>query len=218
MTRFYKSKEWLDLIKQLRLERVNEEGLLICEHCGKPIFKPYDCIAHHKIELTSANEHDMNVALNPNNIMLIHHRCHNIIHERFEGNRPQEVFIVYGSPCSGKTTWVHENASKDDLIIDIDSMWECLSVCDKYEKPNRLKANVFGVRDALLEQVKMRVGTWKRAYIIGGYPLRMERERLSDRLGAKLVFIDETKEICLSRAKNKAWEKYICDWFDGYQP
>ena len=40
----YKSKEWQNLLKNLRLERVNDEEKLICEYCGEEIVKAYDCI------------------------------------------------------------------------------------------------------------------------------------------------------------------------------
>lgn len=214
---FYKSKEWESLLEQLKLERVGEAGILECEHCHKPIVKKYDCIGHHKIELTEANVNDYNISLNPSNIMLIHFRCHNQIHERFGYEQPKKVYIVYGSPCSGKTTWVHENATKDDLILDIDSIWECVSVCDKLHKPNRLKANVFGIRDTLLDQIRTRTGQWKKAFVIGGYPLMMDRQRLAERLSAELIFIECNKDICISRAANDEWKKYIDEWFEMYQ-
>lgn len=51
LSNFYKSKEWTDLLEQLKLERADSNGEIICEHCGKPIYKKYDCIGHHKIEL-----------------------------------------------------------------------------------------------------------------------------------------------------------------------
>ena len=51
LNNFYKSKEWESLLEQLKLERVNSEGEIVCEHCHKPIVKKYDCIGHHKIEL-----------------------------------------------------------------------------------------------------------------------------------------------------------------------
>lgn len=212
---FYKSKQWEKLIEQLKIERINDDGQLICEHCGKPIVKKYDCIGHHKIELTDDNVNDYEVSLNPNNIMLIHFRCHNIIHQRYEGFK-QKVYLVYGSPCSGKTTFVDSVATADDLIIDIDRIWECLSNNDRYHKPNRLKANVFGVRDCLIEQVKTRNGMWKNCYIVGTYPLRTDRERLCELLNAKPIFIEETKAVCISRAMNDEWKKYIDEWFDNY--
>ena len=213
LNNFYKSKEWTDLLEQLKLERTNEHGYLLCEYCGQPIIKKYDCIGHHKTELTEANVNDYNISLNSDNIMLIHHKCHNRIHERF-GNLKQKVYIVYGSPCSGKSTWVNEVAYPDDLILDMDSIWECICTSDRYHKPNRLKSNAFGIRDCIIDMIKCRRGMWRNAYVIGTYPLASDRERLSKLLGAELVFIDESKEECLSRAKNNDWVNYINEWFD----
>lgn len=213
LNNFYKSKEWTNLLEQLKLERVNSDGELICEYCHKPIVKKYDCIGHHNIELTEANVNDYNISLNSENIMLIHHKCHNKIHERFAGFK-QRVYIVYGSPCSGKSTWVNDVAYNDDLIIDMDKIWECICNSDRYHKPNRLKSNAFGIRDTLLDMIKTRRGMWRNAYVIGTYPLASDRERLSKLLGAELVFIDESHETCLSRAKNSDWVNYINEWFD----
>ncbi len=214
---FYRSDEWETLLAQLKLERTNENDELLCEHCHKPIIFKYDCIGHHKIELTELNVNDYNISLNPDNIMLVHHKCHNQIHERFGYERPKKIYIVFGSPCSGKTTWVKDVATKDDIIVDIDNIWECISVCDKYHKPNRLKANAFGLRDTLLEQIRTRLGKWKNAYIIGTYPLKMERVRLANKLGAELIFVDTEKDICLSRCVNDEWKQYVNDWFESYQ-
>lgn len=212
---FYKSKQWEELRARLMLERLNEHGELICEHCGQPISKAYDCIGHHKQELTEENVNDYNISLNPDNVQLIHFRCHNKIHQRFEGFY-QSVFLVYGSPCSGKTTWVRENANDDDLILDIDSIWESICKSDRYHKPNRLKKNVFGIRDCILDQIRTRTGMWRNAFVIGGYPLRSDRDRLCEMLRAKSIFIDATKEECLSRAKTELWKDFIEDWFDSY--
>ena len=49
---FYKSKRWEQFVERLRLERAGNDGAVICEHCGKPIVRKYDCIGHHKEELT----------------------------------------------------------------------------------------------------------------------------------------------------------------------
>lgn len=212
---FYQSKEWIKLVTQLKLKRLSEHGELICEYCGKPITRKYDCIGHHKIELTGDNVDNFEISLNPENISLIHFKCHNKIHQRFEGFK-QEVFLVYGSPCSGKSAWVREVANPDDLILDIDSIWECVSISDKYHKPARLKSNVFGLRDCILEQIKCRVGLWRNAYVIGGYPLRSDRDRLCNLLKAKPVFIDENKEVCLSRAMTDEWKEFVENWFEDF--
>ena len=219
LNNFYTSKPWVSFIANLRLERVNEDGLLICEHCGKPITAKYDCIGHHKIELTDDNVNDYSISLNPDNVMLIHFKCHNELHQRWNGFR-QKVFIVYGAPCSGKAEWVKQVANPDDLILDIDNLWEAISNAKRYDKPNRLKANVFGLRDCLIDQIKIRCGKWRNAYIIGGYPLRSDRQRLQTLLNAEVIYIESSKENCLERAAKlpEAYKEYIEDWFDSFIP
>lgn len=213
---FYKSKEWVDLLQVLKLERL-VQGKLICEHCGKEIVKAYDCIGHHVIELNDTNVNDYSISLNPDNIKLIHFKCHNLIHQRFEGFR-QQVYIVYGSPCSGKTTWVNNVAFNDDLIVDMDSIWEAICKSDKYHKPNRLKSNAFGIRDTLLDMIKCRRGMWRNAYVIGTYPLVSDRERLADSLGAEIIFINTDKDTCLNRCVNDNWINYVNEWWELYTP
>ena len=218
---FYRSKEWINLLKLLRNERINSEGYIICEHCGKPIVKAYDCIGHHKIELTEENYTDYSISLNPDNIALVHHRCHNLIHNKLSYSQRQ-VYVVYGSPLSGKSTYVAEAMSEGDLIIDIDNIWQCVSGCDRYVKPPRLNSIVFSVRDKLLESVKFRQGKWLNAYVIGGYPFKAERDRLVDNLGAREIYIDTSKDECFKRLYAsedrdvKSWERYIEDWWLQY--
>ena len=222
---FYRSEEWEKLRSILMLERTGDDGILRCARCGQPILKAYDCIAHHKAALTEENVLDAGVSLNPDNIELVHHRCHNLIHRRFEGFS-RKVYLVYGSPCSGKTSWVNEVARPDDLILDVDRIWD--AVCNggrynkergKSERPHRLRSNVFGIRDCIIDQIRMRKGMWLNAYIIGGYPLASDRKRLIDLLQAEPVYIEATLEDCLSRAETErpeSWKQYIRDWFDTY--
>ena len=222
LTDFYRSKPWIELMQIIKFERVNDEGLIICEYCHKPIVAKYDCIGHHIIELTENNYIDANISLNPNNIMLVHHKCHNKIHDRLGLSYIKQVYLVYGSPLSGKSSWVKDNMNYGDLVVDMDSIWQCISGQDKYIKPNRLRANVFAIRDSLIDMIRVRRGNWLNAYIIGGYPLISERERLIKSLGAREVFIDTPKEECIRRlASNnrpKEYEKYILDWWEQYRP
>ena len=80
---FYKSPEWITLRKRLMIERSTPERGLLCQKCHEPILKDPDCIAHHIIELALMNVNDVKISLNPYNILLVHHQCHNQIHERF---------------------------------------------------------------------------------------------------------------------------------------
>ena len=98
----------------------------------------------------------------------------------------------------------------------MDSIWECICNSNRYHKPNRLKANAFGIRDRLIDMIKCRRGMWRNAYVIGTHSLASDRERLSKLLGAELISIDETKETCLSRCINDNWKSYVEEWFDLY--
>lgn len=224
---FYRSKDWERFIRVLAAERVDENGLIICEHCGKPIVAKYDRIAHHKKHLTLGNVNDVNVALNPENIAFVHHRCHNEIHERFGFGHPnikrcKKVYVVYGSPCSGKTTYAHSVASAGDIILDVDKIWGCIGVCGDdahFGRDDRLKSNVFRVRDCILDMVKTRFGDWNNAYIIGGYPLIAERERMATIYGAEMIHIDTPRDVCELRAaeRPKEWAAYIAEYWNRYQ-
>lgn len=219
---FYTSADWKAFRKVVINERLNERGETICEHCGKPIIKAYDIILHHIEALTDENVDDVSISLNPQNIMIVHHKCHNRIHGKLNNNY-QNIYLVYGSPLSGKSGYVHDNAEYGDIILDIDDIWQMVSGCDRYVKPKRLTSNVFGIRDEMLRQIKMRVGYWQNAYIVGGYPLISERERLCKTLGAKEIFIDTPKDECIRRLYENPngrdideWTKYIENWWEKF--
>lgn len=222
LSEFYRSKEWVNLVTVLRLERLNADGDLICEYCGKPITHKYDCIGHHKEPLTEQNYKRVEIALNPDNIALVHHRCHNKIHDRLGLSYTKQVYLVYGSPLSGKTTWIADNMNAGDLVVDMDSIWTCISGQPRYSKPKRLTQCAFAVRDTLVDMIRTRHGNWLNAYLCGGYPLVSERERLMRSLGAREIFIDTPKDICLERFANSdrpsEYKRYITDWWERYNP
>lgn len=222
---FYKSKAWEKFRKIIIDERTESDGFVRCAICGQPIVKKYDLILHHKEELTEDNVDDVNVSLNPDNVECIHFKCHNKEHKRFGfyGQVVKKVFIVYGAPCSGKTTWVKENATKRDLIVDMDSLYTAVNICDIYEKPRAITSVVFDLRDYLIDKIKVRSGKWENAYIIGGYPLEAERQRLSERVNAdRVILIESTEAECLQRVEESGrpqeWKEYVKEWFSLQPP
>lgn len=216
---FYASDKWRKLRLNLIIERGNK-----CSKCGS-IVKPVRMIGHHTpVELTPDNVNDANIALNPNNIEIVCLDCHNKDHKRF-GNYKKEVYIVYGPPMSGKTTFVHQRKSNEDIVIDIDNLYEAITMLPRYEKPNRLYQNIVAIQNALLDQVKTRFGKWGTAWIIGGYADKYKRDKLSRDLGAELIYIQVDQEECLKRLgqddhrrlRSNEWKQYINKWFDDYR-
>lgn len=231
---FYKSTKWEKFRKVIIEERTDADGYIHCAICGKPILKKYDLIVHHKQEVDDANVNNVDVSLNPENVECVHFQCHNKIHERFGYNKtsvhtykPKKVYLVYGAPLSGKTTWVHSVATADDLVVDMDSIWQMISINERYTKSNSLKSVAFEMRDKLYDVIRYRNGKWTNAFVISGSALKGDRERLKQRICAnEVIFIDTSKQECLSRLRNRNISEeqkaeqigWVMDWFDRYQP
>lgn len=222
---FYDSWQWKDFRRDLIIERTTEDGLR-CEKCNKQILNE-TIILHHIVELTNENVNDYNISLNPEVIEISCLDCHNKEHNRFGYKKKRGIYIVYGPPFSGKTSYVLNNKSNLDLVIDLDRIYEAITMLERYNKPSALRFNVFDIRDTLIDNILTRRGNFESAWIIGGYANKVERERLAKKLGAELIYIDTTKEECLNRLKvcedfrkekEKEWEKYILEWFENYLP
>lgn len=226
LSQFYNSVEWREFRAWLIQERTNKiDGILYDEFSGQPLLKAYDIVLHHIQPLTMQNVNDFTISLNPENIMIVSHRSHNEIHKRFGFCTERKVYYVYGSPCSGKNTFVNSIKGNSDIVCDIDNIWQCITGGARYEKPNALKTNAFIMRDCLLDMIKTRAGKWERAFIITGGAIKSERERQISLLGAEPIFIDTDKETCLKQLANDKsrteiqkieWRKYIEQWFSEY--
>ncbi|GAA0313730.1 hypothetical protein GCM10008967_00270 [Bacillus carboniphilus] len=216
---FYASDEWITLRLQLINKRGNE-----CERCHKIIPKSRDIIGHHTIELTPENVHDRMISLNSDKIELVCFDCHNKEHKRFGYSGERKVYVVYGPPMSGKKTFVRQNMSRGDLVVDMDNLYAAVSLLPEYDKPDNLFTNVIGIHNKLIDNIKTRFGKWNDAWIIGGYADRYKRERLAEDLGAELVFCNVNKDECLRRLeldeekkyRKDEWKGYIEKWFSSY--
>ncbi|MGL4742283.1 MAG: HNH endonuclease signature motif containing protein [Sarcina sp.] len=226
---FYKSPTWTRFRKTIIADRIP-----ICWHC-KEAFKATDTIVvHHKEDLTLANVNDYNVSLNPANVEMVHLTCHNKIHDKRYGYnhykkkiKSRTVYIVYGPPMAGKTSYVLDNKNDDDIVIDMDRLFEAVTLLERYNKPNCLLPNVLSIRDKLIENIRLRYGRFNNAWIIGGYADKYQRDSLQRELGAELILINPGKETILKRfnecndfrsKKKEEWENYINDWYDKFIP
>lgn len=213
---FYTSDEWRDVREILLLDRH-----MTCEVCHKLIHKKYKAIGHHKIELNMSNLNDPTITLNLDNLMLVCNKCHNILHNRF-GSKTQHRYLVYGSPLSGKRTYVSESAGKNDLVISMDDIRYGITGGKLYDNSNNTLDDVYAVRDFLIDRVRNKATKAHDIYIVGGYPYKGERERLCKELKLEPIFIDASKEECLARLDEandrdkRLWTGYINEWFSRY--
>jgi hypothetical protein len=206
---------------------LNERGNK-CQHCGDLISKASDITLHHTIELTPDNYRDANISLNPYNIMVVHKQCHNKLHNRYQYAISNErlVYLVYGPPLSGKSTYVQDRMQEGDLVVDMDRLYLAVSGLPMYNKPNNLLPNVRSMHSLLLDNIRTRFGKWNNAFIIGGYADKYRREQVANDLDAELVFCDVGIDECFrrldadpARREMRAdWIEYINRWFREYKP
>lgn len=215
---FYRSREWETFRRVVTAERVDGYGDLRCEDCGKVLVHMYDAICHHKVELTEANVHDSTVALNPDNIQVLCHRCHNKVHERWGfSSRVKKIYVVWGSPCAGKGAYVRENAGMQDLIIDMDRLYDAMSTG---EHRGSIKGNVLTVYRELMDMVRTRNGRWRNVWIVRTLPLNIDRERIVKELGGgELIHIDTPMHECMEEAEARGgdWIKWTEEYWSRYQ-
>ena len=192
---FYHSKAWRDLSYLLRLKSGK------CQRCGR-IADMKQLHAHHKVLLTPSNVNDVSISLNPDYIEILCNSCHDEEHNRF-GYTEHHIYIIYGAPCSGKTTYALERMSNNDIIVDLDMIYEMLTGQDGHEHSDGLRFIAFKIRDTSYDIIKTRYGRFNDAYIVAGLPHRGEREALARRLGAELVHIDTSEDECIKRAEGR---------------
>lgn len=222
--KFYKSKEWINFRRIIILERGAN-----CEECGRVITDSKHIQVHHIEELNPNNINDTSITLNPSNVKVLCQECHNKEHGRWcKGSikkKPKGIYIVYGPPGAGKTSYVLDNMERGDIVVDMDRLYEAVTLLPRYDKPNNLKYNVLAIRNGIIDNIKTRYGNFNSAWIIGGYADKYQREQLSRDIGAKTIFVNASKEECLNRIKDsndyrqehyEEWKGYIDKWFNEY--
>jgi len=217
---FYASEAWVNF----RLGLISERGTT-CQACGKRIAKAREITAHHKIELAPENVRDTQVSLNPDNVDLVCFDCHNNMHRRFGYELTAKcVYIVYGPPLAGQQDFVRGQMQRGDIVVDMDRLYQAVTMLPAYDKPDSLLSVVRGAHNLLLDNIKTRYGKWNSAWIIGGYAAKYKREKLANDLGAELIFCDVSKAECLRRLESDEkllyrksdWQGYIEKWFEQY--
>ncbi|MBR1701933.1 MAG: hypothetical protein IJ716_08255 [Lachnospiraceae bacterium] len=133
------------------------------------------------------------------------------------------VFIVYGAPASGKTTYVKKHKKTNDLIVDFDLIKQSITMNDKTEDVGCLFDIAEHIRQYLYQIIENRMVKCENAWIIGLFPKAADRNEIAKRLRAKLIYIKASEQQCIARAmhdderKDKELQLRIIEkWFVSY--
>ena len=135
--------------------------------------------------------------------------------------RPQtntnQIHIIIGPPCAGKTTHIQNHHKPTDLTIDLDTIAQALGSPTTHTNTGPHHAAALKARHTLIQhtlQNKNHPTTW----IIHTAPTS---EQIPPYLkaGATLTLINPGRAICLQRAKQRApWTTpAIHDWYNNHE-
>jgi predicted kinase len=233
---FYDSQQW----------RTTREAYLhsqhyICEDCGGTA-----SIVHHITYIKPWNVNDPDITLNWNNLKAVCEKCHAAEHARDmksrgaaarlngvafdeDGNliKQANVFLVCGSPASGKTTYVTEHKSRNDLVVDLDYICAALNgeTGNVHLEHRPILSVALEVRELLYQIIQTRRGKWERAFVITTIADTREMKAIADELRAEIIIMDTTLAECIrrirsdpSRRHNRTLnEKIAKEWFEKYE-
>lgn len=137
---------------------------------------------------------------------------------KFKGAKIDGV-LVYGPPCAGKNYYVQERFLRGDMIIDVDALNMAITGVPTHDRFGDLFSFALDAREALIDRLA-RKGHNKKVYVIATAPTEYDRNKLSRRLGLKVVLLNPGKEICLARARKnrpKEWPGYIEAWYRDFK-
>ena len=114
---------------------------------------------------------------------------------------------MYGSPASGKTTFVRNHLGENDIVVDLDSIMNAISG-NHIKHPEKTHpdysctmALALAIRDTLYELISSRVGLWENAYVITSQSDERKIDELSKRLVADVIYMDISQDECIRRAE-----------------
>lgn len=136
-----------------------------------------------------------------------------------------EIKVIYGPPCSGKTTYVRDRLQDQDVVYDYDALINAMT--------NRMThLHDKHIAHSLAAQIKYTMLGWLRdtnnpvdvAFLITTYPSRDLKKKLADFDNVRYIRMEATMEECLERLKSDdscpdkdAWEQVIRDWFGEFE-
>lgn len=127
----------------------------------------------------------------------------------------KDITLLFGPPCSGKTTWAKK---QDCKVIDFDDIKRDISGHNPYDMPSHYMPTCIAVRNKLIKDTKGRM------IIIGTLPNPKHRTDWLNKLNAKPLMMITSQHECIRRLKNSnrpnigGQVALIKKWFELFKP
>lgn len=126
------------------------------------------------------------------------------------------VILVYGSPCSGKSTYIQEHLHRGDLLCDVDHIYSAITMQNPHDAELYTHEVACQLSNTLADIIRDRKGNWNNAYVVSIANTPEAIQKAKERVNAdELVYIDTPYEVCIERAKERPFyfQFLIDEWF-----
>lgn len=126
------------------------------------------------------------------------------------------VYLIYGAPCSGKSTYVKEHFKAGDIVCDVDRLYSAICYNEEHESELYAQKVSSQLYECMLDIIRERKGNWKNAYVISLANTQEKINKAKERINAdEVVYIDTPIEVCIERAKERPFyfPWIIEEWF-----
>lgn len=131
-----------------------------------------------------------------------------------------KVYVVYGAPASGKTTYVRNHIGTNDIVYDFDSLMQSLTGLPYQTTNHNVVKYVMDIRRLFIDKLH-HDDRLDKAYIITTFIGKSFEDSLSG-LDVQFVRMETSKGECIARLnqsdrpdKEELYE-IVQDWFDKY--
>jgi len=128
------------------------------------------------------------------------------------------VYLVYGPPCGGKTTYISERMGDGDIVCDVDLIYAAISGRDAHDADLWVHETALKLKDQLLDIIRDRDGGWRDAYVVSIANTDEKVKQDAERINAdKCIYIDTPMDVCLERAVDRPpyFSLLIHEWFEA---
>lgn len=114
------------------------------------------------------------------------------------------VVVVWGSPGSGKTTYVKQHMHAGDMVVDLDYIKQAISLQGKTASISNLMPVALDIREHIYDLISKRdIIQTETVWVVAGLPKHEDREYTRRRLRPNdMVHISSSLERCIAQAMN----------------
>ena len=126
------------------------------------------------------------------------------------------IHVIIGAPCSGKSTYVRENAKAGDLRVDYDLIAQALGAENSHQAEGIIKQAAFDAREGAIKTALADKDA--ESWIIHTSPSE-DHMKVYEEAGADFVRLDPGYDVCMERAHADERPQQTIDgiekWYTG---